>query len=62
MTTQLITSAPRAHPVYLVDPATETDIGVGGAHLGASDGQRFNRVCCGDAGHVGLAVGPIRAL
>lgn len=34
MTTQLITRAPRAHPVYLVDPATETDIGVGGGQNG----------------------------
>lgn len=33
MTTQLITRAPRAHPVYLVDPATETDIGIGGAGI-----------------------------
>jgi len=33
MATQLITRAPRAHPVYLVDPATETDIGIGGAGI-----------------------------
>ena len=33
MATQLITRAPRAHPMYLVDPATETDIGIGGAGI-----------------------------
>ena len=29
MTTQLITRSPRAHPVYLVDPSTQNDVGVG---------------------------------